>query len=71
MDGTSWRMWGFWVAGILGVIALILAIITGVTGVRIIRATSVALLLAANSGFLISIAAILEEIRTAGLKTRS
>jgi hypothetical protein len=64
-------MWGFWVAGILGVIALILAIITGVTGVRIIRASSIALLLAANAGFLISIGAVLEEIRVNGLKTRS
>ncbi|MDP2951839.1 MAG: hypothetical protein Q8O76_00805 [Chloroflexota bacterium] len=71
MEGMSWRMWGFWVAAVLGLIALILAIITGFTGVRIIRATSVALLLAANTGFLISIGAVLEEIRTGGLKTRS
>lgn len=71
MEGMSWRMWGFWVAAVLGLIALILAIITGMTGVRIIRATSMALLLAANAGFLISIGAVLEEIRNTGLKTRS
>ncbi|MDP2935858.1 MAG: hypothetical protein Q8O86_05145 [Dehalococcoidia bacterium] len=71
MEGKSWRMWVFWVAAVLGLIALILAIITGMTGVRVIRATSVALLLAANAGFLISIGAVLEEIRNAGLKTRS